>query len=211
MLAFKSPLVLWPWCPALYPPSFSHTNTLLTHTVDIIHAGRYSFTLPVGNTLPRSPAALCWWWNEEECAPMFVCFLFCMKEEEVDMEYVTSLCVYMHVCCQDNTNISEDNEDSEWDKTFSWQKQNDFFLCFSIFSSWLFPFFCVFFPYSFAKSPRKKTPIFVQAASAAFQMHNCFPLWALLFPGMLISCDDQRDTGIKVLRFKHFVVFILLP
>ena len=75
-------------------------------------------------------------------------------------------------------------------------------------------FFSPVFSRSFAKSPekkKKKPPFFVQAASAAFQMHNCFPLRALLFPGMLISCDDQRDTGIKVLRFKHFVVFILLP
>lgn len=73
----------------------------------------------------------------------------------------------------------------------------------------IFFFQCVF-SHSFAKSPPKK-PIFVQAASVAFQMHNCFPLWALLFPGMLISCDDQRDTRIKVLLFKHFVVFMLLP
>lgn len=67
-----------------------------------------------------------------------------------------------------------------------------------------------FFPPLICQVP-PKTHIFVQAASMAFQMHNCFPLWALLFPGMLISCDDQRDAGIKVLRFKHFVVFILLP
>lgn len=32
----------------------------------------------------------------------------------------------------------------------------------------------------------------------------------LLFLGMLISCDDQRDAGIKVLRFKHFVVFYIV-
>lgn len=32
----------------------------------------------------------------------------------------------------------------------------------------------------------------------------------ILFLGMLISCDDQRDAGIKVLRFKHFVVFCIV-
>lgn len=72
------------------------------------------------------------------------------------------------------------------------------------------------FPHLLTESPKKNkinknNPflLFIQAASLAVPKHNCFPLQALLFPGMLISCDDQKDTWIKVLCFKLFVVMLL--
>lgn len=41
-LAFKSPLVFWPWCPPLYPQTFLLSNPLFTDTVNITGAGRCS-------------------------------------------------------------------------------------------------------------------------------------------------------------------------
>ena len=64
MLAFKSPLVLWPQCPPLYPPSFlTHKRTLYTQSTS--HTLIYIAS--------RKHAALLSCWNEEGCAP--VCFL----------------------------------------------------------------------------------------------------------------------------------------
>lgn len=96
MLAFKSPLVLRPWCPPLYPPSFSHTNTL-THTVDITHAGRYSL-IYIASRKTRCFALLQHSADDEMRKNVHLCLFVCvcMKEGEVEMENVTSLCVYRH-------------------------------------------------------------------------------------------------------------------
>lgn len=96
----------WPsnllWCsgPGVHPSilPLSHTQMRSLHTQSTSHAqaDTHSFTLTVGNALLRLPAALCWWLNEEGCAPVFV-FYVCMKEGEVETECVTSLCVYSHI------------------------------------------------------------------------------------------------------------------
>lgn len=129
-----------------------------------------------------------------------------MGKVEPEYDY-GSLCVgmHMHMYADRMTLILTVGTVNE---TYSWHEKDNY----SSSSPHVY-FLCVFFfPHSFAKSPhtQKKTH-FVQATSMAFQKHNCFPLWALLFPGMLISCDDQTEAGIKVVRFKHFVVFISLP
>lgn len=94
MLAFKSPLVLWLWCPPLYPTFFSsfflkHKYTLYTHKVST-----YSFTSPAGNTLLCFPAALrWWWWNEEKCAPTFVSL--CLYKRRRDRIRDQVVCLHM--------------------------------------------------------------------------------------------------------------------
>lgn len=78
MLAFKSPLALRPWCPPLYPPSFSHTNTVFTQTCSITHAGGYSLIYISGR---------------KHAASLACCALLLMKRGRM----CTFVCLFMSV------------------------------------------------------------------------------------------------------------------
>lgn len=184
----------WPsnllWCsgPGVHPsilPLFSHTS----HTQSTSHAGTHSLIYIAGRKHAAAPSCS-WWWNGGRMCTCACFFMFVWKSERWRHDLWL-----VYVCRQDGTETLKTA-----DEMLPTSDKN----CWYIFSSWLF-----LFSHSFTMYPLRHFFCFVQAASAAFQKHNCFPL--LLFPGMLISCDDQRDAGIKVLRFKHFVVFIVLP
>lgn len=208
----------WPsnllWCsgPGVHPSilPLSRTQMHPLHTQSTSHAGGCSLIYIASRkqAAPLSCSALLLMKRRRMCT--YVCFV-CLYERGRggDGIHEKSMCKHVHVYMYAGRHWYIGGNAS----CKSPNNENVFFLSSTClyYPRDYFPFFpSVFFPQSFAKSPPKK-PIFVQAASEAFQMHNYFPLWALLFPGMLISCDDQRDTGIKVLCFKHFVVFMLLP
>lgn len=158
MLAFKSPLVLWPWCPPLYPPFLSHTNTLFPHTVNITHAGRYSLIYIASRkhccfALPQHSAVE----MRKNGHLRFFFFTFVRKRASW-RQNMGLVCVFTCTCTCMLTGwhwYKQWEQRKRCHETFSWQKQNDFLLCFSIFSSWLFLFFvCVFFP-THSPSPLK--------------------------------------------------------
>ena len=209
----------WPsnllWCsgPGVHPSilplsrtqihSYNHTfnitrRQILTH----LHCQRETFSSAL---LQR------WWWNEEECVPSL--FILCLygsgRGGDRMWDWFVCLHVHVYVCWQDDTDTNSECSYCNAMKPFV-QQHHFIYSSACLYSHHDRFFFSVFFPPLLRQVP-PKTPIFVQVASTAFQTHNCFPMCALLFPGMLISCDDQRDIGIKVLRFKHFVVFMLLP
>lgn len=152
MLAFKSPLVLWPLCPPLLSCfSFFHTNTLFAHTVNITHA-RSLIYIGGGRRAASLSRKHSWWWNEEECARMFV-FLCLHEGWRVGGggwgQNMGLVCAPAFTCMW---TVRTENE-------MSW----NFFLIFSsIFCSWLFPhflffFFSCFFPF-FRQVPWKRKP-----------------------------------------------------
>lgn len=84
--------LLWRSGPGVHPSILP-----LSHTVSITHAGGYSL-IYIASRKRAASLSCCRWWNGEECAPMFVCFfMFVWTKGKVETEYVTSLCVCMHM------------------------------------------------------------------------------------------------------------------
>lgn len=148
MLAFKSPLVLWPLCPPLLSCfSFFHTNTLFAHTVNITHA-RSLIYIGGGRRAASLSRKHSWWWNEEECARMFV-FYVCMKGGGWGgAEYGTSMCACFHMYV--------DSENREWD-VMKLLPDLLLYILLMIISSFFIFFFLVFFPVLSPSPLKKKT------------------------------------------------------
>lgn len=167
--------LLWRFGPGVHPSllPLSHTQMHSVHTLSTLHTqtDTHSFTSPAGNAPLHSPAAPCWWWNEEECAPIFVFYVMCLE-----LEYVTSLCVSMHMYMYADRmtlilTVRTVNE------TYSWHEKDNYS------SSPHVYFLCVFFPPTHLPSPPKKpTFLFRQPAwpskcTIAFLCElSCFPV-----------------------------------
>lgn len=175
MLAFKSPLVLWPLCPPLLSCfSFFHTNTLFAHTVNITHA-RSLIYIGGGRRAASLSRKHSWWWNEEECARMFV-FYVCMKGGGWGgAEYGTSMCACFHMYV--------DSENREWD-VMKLLPDLLLYILLMIISSFFIFFFLVFFPVLSPSPLKKKTLRFLfrqparpSKCTIAFLCElSCFPV-----------------------------------
>lgn len=143
MLAFRSPLALWPWCPPLFPPSFSHA-------VNITYAGGYSLIYIPSRKHACLTLLRCSVDDEmKKNVHLSLFFMLCVRMGKVEPEYdYGSLCVgmHMHMYADRMTIILTVGTVNE---TYSWHEKDNY----SSSSPHVY-FLCVFFfPHLFAKSP----------------------------------------------------------
>lgn len=189
MLAFKSPLVLWPWCPPLYPPYFSHRNTLFTRTVNITQARQILTHLHCQQetrrfTLLQRSA------DDEIRKSVHLCLCYlCVHERGRWRQNMRLVCVFTCACMCMLTRWHLFKQWQHWMRcyeTFSWQKGNLFFSNAGLYSPHdYFSFFQCVFSHSFAKPPPKikrapflfRQPAWPSKCTIAFLCElSCFPV-----------------------------------
>lgn len=192
MLAFKSPLALWPRCPPRYPASFlTHTHTRNRHhtrrrTLAHLHCQQEARCLALP---PRSVD------DEMRRGEKKMCMFVVVVVAEMVLKKVRT-----GSCCRRASDVSTGTAATDN------SNRNLFVFC---------PFSSRYTIFFLGRKRSKKTctqsnPCCRSGPPNAQSLSSSASSSPLLFHGMLISCDDQRDAGIKVLRFKHFVVFYIV-